>query len=127
MGCFFAVSNWLRKSKRPPSSACICRGSSKSSGAQEEVEDDREDWMLLLQAHAEYDQPEEDAVDWNTDKGNYTEQQLGKAVQWIKNQKGEGQFEPIRPPAPDPSTLTAEQRIAFDLVREHHINPEEPL
>ena len=69
--------------------------------------------MLLLEAGARYDEQPVEAVDWAADGRLYTEQQLGEAVNWIKEQKANDEFQPPEPPIPNVNTLTDDQRRAY--------------
>ena len=94
------------------------------SGTSNE-QDDQEEWMLLSQLNPTFQNTENESVDnvnWQPSVTSLTPEQLNDSANWIssirKHYNTDHSFQHNAPI--DTNTLNDEQRLAFEIITEHH-------
>ncbi|CAB3978459.1 ATP-dependent DNA helicase PIF1 [Paramuricea clavata] len=94
---------------------------SENLNADEQPENTCEEWMIISDLPMPFSDSRltnaEIAYDWNGDRANYSEQQIGEMPVWIKNMR-EGSDQVLHENI-DVDTFSEMQELAYNIVRSH--------
>ena len=87
---------------------------------------EQEEWMLLCQLNATFEQEpntSEDSINWHSLITSVTEEQISESANWIYTIKKENPTLTYEYHSQiDANTLNAEQQLAYDIIIKHHKN-----
>lgn len=97
---------------------------SENLNVDEQPENTREEWMIISDLHMPFSDScstnVQIAYEWNSDRTNYSEQQIGEMPMWIKNMReGSDQVLQENNENIDINTFSEMQELAYNIVRSH--------